>query len=185
VLLDVGQIVEATDAEGPGRRFALWTQGCSIRCEGCCNPHLFSDRGGQRLSVAPLVERIAATNGIEGLTVLGGEPFDQRDALAALCAGVQAKGLSVMVFSGYTLAQLHGAKALEHIDILVDGPFIQQLPEKARRWIGSSNQGLHFLTARGQTDAGRFTAPNTVEIRLSRRELSVNGWPGAKVVQRW
>ena len=50
---------------------------------------------------------------------------------------------------------------------------------------GSANQGLYFLTPRGQADAGRFTAPNTVEIRLTRDALSVNGWPGAKVVQRW
>jgi anaerobic ribonucleoside-triphosphate reductase activating protein len=185
VQLSVGQIVEDTEAEGPGRRFALWTQGCSLRCPGCCNPHLFSERGGQNLEIRDLLTRIAAVKGIEGVSVLGGEPFDQREALAELCAGVQALGLSVMVFSGYTLSQLGSAKALEHIDILVDGPFVKEQPETVRRWIGSANQGLYFLTPRGLAEAGRFTAGNTVEIRLKRGELAVNGWPGAHVVGRW
>jgi anaerobic ribonucleoside-triphosphate reductase activating protein len=185
VHLSVGQIVESTEAEGPGRRFALWTQGCSLRCPGCCNPHLFSERGGQPLEIADLLAKIQQTPGIEGITVLGGEPFDQRDALAALCEGVRAAGLSVMVFSGYTLQQLEGARALAHIDILVDGPFMQDQPETKRRWLGSANQVIHFLTERGRADAGRFGAPNTVEIRLTREQLSVNGWPGANVVRRW
>jgi anaerobic ribonucleoside-triphosphate reductase activating protein len=128
VELVVGQIVACTEAEGPGRRFALWTQGCSIRCEGCCNPHLFTDRGGERVEISALLSRIGATPGIEGISVLGGEPFDQREPLAALCEGVRALGLSVMVFSGFTLEQLHGSAALQHIDILVDGPYLQQLP---------------------------------------------------------
>jgi anaerobic ribonucleoside-triphosphate reductase activating protein len=185
VHLSVGQIVENTEAEGPGRRFAVWTQGCSLRCPGCCNPHLFAERGGQVMEVAALLEKIRQTTGIEGVSVLGGEPFDQREALAALCEGVRALNLSVMVFSGYTLQQLQGATALAHIDILVDGPFIQEQPETQRRWLGSSNQVLHFLSERGKADAGRFAAPNTVEIRLTRDALSVNGWPGAGVVQRW
>jgi anaerobic ribonucleoside-triphosphate reductase activating protein len=185
VHLSVGQIVENTEAEGPGRRFALWTQGCSLRCPGCCNPHLFSDRGGQPHDVAALVAQVGRTPDIEGLSVLGGEPFDQREPLAQLCEGVRALGLSVMVFSGYTLEQLKGARALEHIDILVDGPFMKDLPETKRRWLGSSNQVLHFLTERGRADAGRFAAANTVEIRLNARTLTVNGWPDAKVVQRW
>ena len=50
--LSVGQIVASTEAEGPGRRFALWVQGCSLRCEGCCNPHLFAERGGENLVAA-------------------------------------------------------------------------------------------------------------------------------------
>jgi anaerobic ribonucleoside-triphosphate reductase activating protein len=186
VQLSVGQIVEDTEAEGPGRRFAVWAQGCSIRCEGCCNPHLFTHSGGERLDVGALVARIARVEGIEGLTVLGGEPFDQPDALAELCEGVKARGLSVMVFTGFTLEQLHGKRALSHIDILVDGPYLQQLPEKQRRWVGSSNQRIHFLTERGRADEGRFAAANSVEIRLKRGELSVNGWPAAAgVVQRW
>ena len=185
--LNVGQIVEDTEAEGPGRRFAVWTQGCSLRCPGCCNPHLFSDRGGSSHEVSALLQRIAAQQGIEGVSLLGGEPFDQAPAVAELCAGVRALGLSVMVFSGYTLAELQArGVGLDDVDLLVDGRFEAARPDTQRRWVGSTNQQVHFLSARGQADAARFAAPNTVEIRLTRESLSVNGWPAAsQVVRRW
>ncbi len=187
--LRVGQLIEDTEAEGPGRRFALWTQGCSLRCPGCCNPHHFSEKGGVELEVDELLSRVAAVKGIEGVTVLGGEPFEQPDALAALCAGVQRLGLTVMLFSGYTKAELEEkglSAALNHADLLVDGRYDGSQPETFRRWIGSRNQTLHFLTERGRADAPRFAAANTVEIRLKRGELTVNGWPSEeKVVQRW
>lgn len=185
--LRVGQIVEDTEAEGPGRRFAVWTQGCSLACPGCCNPHLFSVRGGTSVDVPDLVRRIAAVNGIEGLSVLGGEPFQQPEAVGALCAGARSLGLSVMVFSGYTLEELKAMSApLENVDLLVDGRYDGTKPDTQRRWVGSTNQQLHFLTGRGRADAPRFSAPNTVEIRLTREQLTVNGWPAAsQVVRRW
>ncbi|HET8646986.1 MAG TPA: 4Fe-4S cluster-binding domain-containing protein, partial [Vicinamibacteria bacterium] len=76
--------VPVTEVEGPGARFALWVQGCSIRCPGCCNPHLFPARG-EVVSVDALVAEVKAVRGrIEGLTLLGGEPFDQPAPLAVL-----------------------------------------------------------------------------------------------------
>jgi anaerobic ribonucleoside-triphosphate reductase activating protein len=119
--------------------------------------------------------------------VLGGEPFEQPEAVGALCAAAHRKGLSVMVFSGYTLAELQARAApLEHVDILVDGRYVAALPDSSRRWVGSTNQQVHFLTERGRADAPRFAAANTVEIRLTRNALSVNGWPASsQVVRRW
>ncbi len=188
VHLSVGQIVENTEAEGPGRRFAVWTQGCSIRCEGCCNPHLFAERGGKPMEVIALLEQISKTAGIEGLTMLGGEPFDQPDALAELCAGVRALDLSVMVFSGFTLEALRSrlaARARAHRHSrrrsLHEGPARDDAPV-----VGLGEPGAAFShAARAGLDAGRFGLGNTVEIRLRRGELAINGWPGAKVVQRW
>lgn len=185
--LRVGQIVEDTEAEGPGHRFALWTQGCTLRCPGCCNPHLFSERGGQTLETRELLVRIAKVPGLEGISLLGGEPFEQPEAIAELCAGARALGLSVMVFSGFTLDELRARAApLEHVDLLVDGRYDGTKPDAKRRWVGSTNQQVHFLTERGRADAPRFDAPNTVEIRLTRGALSVNGWPeSSQVVRRW
>jgi anaerobic ribonucleoside-triphosphate reductase activating protein len=145
---------------------------------------LFTDSGGERVEVEALLERAA---GVEGVSVLGGEPFEQPEAVGALCEAAHRRGLSVMVFSGYTLEELRARGApLEHVDILVDGRYVAALPDRTRRWIGSTNQQLHLLTERGRSDAHRFAAPNTVEIRLSRRALSVNGWPAAsQVVRKW
>lgn len=179
--LRVAQMVNDTEAEGPGRRFALWVQGCSLRCPGCCNPEMFSaDKGGALHDVDALVERILSVPALEGISVLGGEPFEQHEALAELCARVRAAGLSVMIYSGYSLAELTARQVdLSHVDLLVDGRFEQDKPETRRRWIGSTNQTMHFLSPRYSQDDARFSTPNTVELRFVNGQLTINGWPQA------
>lgn len=184
--LRVAQTVPDTEAEGPGRRFALWVQGCTLRCPGCCNPEMWQHgKGGTLVEVDALAERILSTPGIEGISVLGGEPFEHAAPLAELCAKLKAGGLSVMVYTGYTLAELRGSgregseALLAQVDLLVDGRYEQDKPEKQRRWIGSSNQVMHFLTNRYSPDDPRFAASNTVELRLVNGQLLINGWPAA------
>lgn len=183
--LRIAQLVPDTEAEGPGRRFALWVQGCSLRCPGCCNPEMFSAVGGTEVEVDALAERILGTPGIEGISLLGGEPFEQAPTLAALCRRIRPSGLSVMVFSGFTLAELRAchspgvAELLAETDLLVDGRYERNLPERRRRWIGSANQVMHFLTGRYAPSDPRFSQPNTVELRLVGRALQVSGWPAA------
>src|SRR5438874_2610700 len=78
VELSVAQTVRCTEAEGPGKRFALWFQGCPLRCPGCCNPEMLPFEGGRVLSLKDLlpdIEVAAAVDGIEGITLLGGEPL--------------------------------------------------------------------------------------------------------------
>ena len=78
-MLRVAAVVPDTSAEGPGRRWALWVQGCSIRCAGCCNPEMFDERRGRQVERGALVAEItdARRRGVEGVTFLGGEPFDE------------------------------------------------------------------------------------------------------------
>ncbi len=203
--LRIAQTVPDTEAEGPGKRFALWVQGCTLRCPGCCNPEMFApDKGGQLIETKELAEKILATPGIEGISVLGGEPFQQPEALAELCAMVRASGLSVMVYTGYTLGELkelahpvppqrsRGAPfppsgvegLLSTIDLLVDGRYDQTKPESRRRWIGSSNQAMHFLTPRYSATDPSFVTPNTVELRFVNGQLTINGWPQAADAMR-
>lgn len=176
-------MVEDTGAEGPGRRFALWTQGCTIRCPGCCNPQMFGTDGGTEHDTADLARSIAAQPGLEGISFLGGEPFEQPAALADLARRVKEAGLTVMIYTGYTLEELRARNdadteaALASTDLLVDGRFEQALYETKRRWIGSSNQRLHFLTDRYSPDDPRFHEPNTVEVRIRNGEVVVTGWP--------
>src|SRR5437868_7176146 len=76
--LQVAQIVPVTEAEGPGVRFALWFQGCPLRCPGCCNPEMLPFEGGEPVTVADVLRQIEAAardHGVEGLTFLGGEPL--------------------------------------------------------------------------------------------------------------
>src|SRR5271154_2273878 len=108
LMLRVAQVIPCTEAEGPGRRFALWFQGCPLRCPGCCNPEMLPFEGGSRLCLDDVLAQIDAAHrdhGIEGITLLGGEPLAHAIEAASLARAVQQHGLTVMVFSGYTLAE--------------------------------------------------------------------------------
>lgn len=188
-MLRIATIVDDTRAEGPGRRWALWVQGCSIRCAACCNPEMFDPRRGQAVAIETLAAQLAEARarGVEGVTFLGGEPFEQAGALAALAQHARALGMTVMVFSGYTLDELRAradaAPLLAQIDLLVDGPYDRARPEPTppvgRRWIGSANQRMHYLTAAYAPDDPQMRDANTIEIRLSKHGLLINGWPTA------
>jgi anaerobic ribonucleoside-triphosphate reductase activating protein len=190
-VLRVATIVDETEAEGPGRRFALWVQGCSLRCAGCCNPEMFDERRGEPMTPAELARRIPTT--VEGITLLGGEPFEQAPEAAEFVRLAKARGLTAMVFSGYTLpenrARPDSAALLDQVDLLVDGRYDRERPEpkppEGRRWIGSANQQMHYLTAAYSADDPQMRGANTIEIRISAKSLLVNGWPSAdRLVRR-
>jgi len=193
VLLRVAQLVPCTEAEGPGRRFALWFQGCPLRCPGCCNPEFIPFEGGESVRLADVLAAVdeARGQGIEGITLLGGEPLAHAAGAAALAEAVRHRGLSVMVFSGYTIEEARGMRdpqvdaLLAHTDILVDGPYVRELPDTARRWIGSTNQRIHFLTDRYRADDSCWREPNTLEIRVRGAEVAVNGFPARRAVGLW
>jgi anaerobic ribonucleoside-triphosphate reductase activating protein len=188
----VGARVPVTRAEGPGARYALWLQGCSIRCPGCCNPHLFEPGGGERVPAAVLLTELQRVrDAIEGLTVLGGEPFDQPEGLLSVLRGARDLGLSVMVFSGFTLEELRRRpeaavrNALGAIDVLVDGRYDATRPETERLWVGSTNQRFHYFTgcySPAIERPGPGEALRSVEVRLGLDgRLSANGWPALSV----
>ncbi|NUQ66141.1 MAG: radical SAM protein [Pirellulales bacterium] len=193
-VLEIAEIVPVTEAEGPGRRFALWVQGCPLRCPGCCNPEMLPLDRGKSVSVDELLLEIGVwkrLHDIEGITLLGGEPFAQAAGLAVVARMVREQGLTVMTFSGYTLEELEQMfdpavdELLRHTDVLVDGPYLRQQPETRRRWIGSANQRVHFLSDRYRADDPCWQLPNSLEIRLRGNELSVNGFPAPKAGRMW
>ncbi len=188
--MQVAQIVPCTEAEGPGRRFAIWFQGCPLRCPGCCNPEFLPFHGGTRYTLSGVISDFEEAN-VEGITLLGGEPFAHAESAAALAKAVQQQGRSVMVFSGYTLEAIHqmcdptAEMLLAFTDILVDGPYLREFPDTQRRWIGSTNQRIHFLTDRYRADDPCWKQRNTLEIRLDGGVLSVNGFPASSATEFW
>ena len=137
---------------GPGQRVGVWFQGCSIRCPGCVSRDTWdADTGLVDLGVATAsLRRFAAA--ADGLTVSGGEPFDQPEALAALLTDWRSvSATSVFVFSGHRWPEIAPWLA-EHpglIDAIITGPYVaQELQTLALR--GSDNQELHLLTERGE-----------------------------------
>lgn len=149
--------------------------------------------GGTSRSSEELLRDVtsAISAGIEGVTLLGGEPFAHAEVAAPFAKAVRELGLSVMVFSGFTLEELRANPSvavgdlLQQTDILVDGPYIRELPESGRRWIGSSNQRIHFLTDRHQADDPRWNQPNTLEIRWNHGEIQINGFPAGQATGLW
>jgi anaerobic ribonucleoside-triphosphate reductase activating protein len=184
----IAATVDVTEAEGPGPRFAVWVQGCAIRCPGCCNPHMFDAAGGEEIDPAALLARLdGVRDRVEGVTLLGGEPFEQAGALAAFARGVRDRGLSVAAFTGHLLEDLRvdrpsGARELlACVDLLVDGPYRADLPETARRWSGSANQRFHFLTGR-YSPGVELIAPGEIERTIELRigpdgRMDRSGWP--------
>ena len=138
---------------GPGCRAVVWTHGCSKRCPHCIAeemneaPPLFEN------TASTLYDWLKNTEGIEGITISGGEPFEQDiETLATFLRLVKndARRLSVMLYTGRSLEELRKdnaiARILESIDILVDGPYIHELNDGCQ-WRGSSNQTIHALNA--------------------------------------
>jgi anaerobic ribonucleoside-triphosphate reductase activating protein len=192
--LQVAQIVPCTEAEGPGRRFAVWFQGCPLRCPGCCNPEMLTFSGGHETTVAAVMEQldaVLAETRLEGITLLGGEPLAHAAPATALARAAWQRGLSVMVFTGYTLGEARAMRdpavheLLACTDLLVDGPYLREQPEPRRRWVGSANQQVHFLTDRYRSDDPCWQRPNTLEIRLRGHEVTINGFPAADAVSLW
>ncbi|MGE3808295.1 MAG: 4Fe-4S cluster-binding domain-containing protein, partial [Gemmataceae bacterium] len=91
----------------------------------------------------------------------------------------------------YTLEEIHAmpesavGDLLAHVDILVDGPYLREQPDTSRRWIGSTNQRIHFLTSRYRADDPCWQRPNTLEIRMRDGVVSVNGFPARQAVGLW
>lgn len=186
-----GRFLASTHAEGPGRRAALWLQGCAVRCPGCFNPQLWADRGGTVAGTAEVGAQFvsqALAAGAEGVTLLGGEPFDQAEAAASIAEAFRDAGLTVMTFSGYTAERLTAwaehrpdiARLLSATDLLADGPYLQDRPDTRRPWIGSTNQRLRALTpvyAEALRDIARTGGDDRIEVRIAPGgAVTVNGW---------
>lgn len=161
----VSRVLDRCTVLGPGTRAVIWVQGCPLRCRDCIAQETLSFDGGTARPVAELARWLRSLGDVEGVTLSGGEPFAQAQALAQLIDEVRAgrPDFTVMSYSGFTLAALRrGTPAqralLDRLDLLVDGPY-QVTRHGDLRWRGSSNQRLIALSDRyrdvlAEPDAG-------------------------------
>lgn len=156
--LKLYSIAYPVTALGPGHRVAVWVAGCPLRCKGCITPQLLSTDAGKSIAVTRLAQHLLRLPvPLDGVTLTGGEPFAQAEALAALLRLVKAgcPQWNVLMFSGFTLRQWqHGdvtqRQLLQQIDVLVDGPYLAGKPGR-HPLTASANQQLHLLTPQAQT----------------------------------
>lgn len=183
--LNLARTLPRSRVNGPGERFVAWTQGCPLACPGCWNQDTWDFRLRQACSVDELVGAILATDGIEGLTLTGGEPFAQARGLAEVARQVRAAGLSVLAFTGYTLDELRRPAQqalLTHCDAVVAGRYVRDQRRLDLPWRGSANQQVHFLTERygpADLDDGAL-----VELHLGPDgRIAVTGFPPEELLR--
>ncbi|HEY0133166.1 MAG TPA: 4Fe-4S single cluster domain-containing protein [Nannocystis sp.] len=183
-LLNVAAVRPRTRVNGPGWRAAVWVQGCTIRCPGCFNPDTHPHVARQLWEPERLADALIRDD-IEGISILGGEPFEQAAACAVLAHRVQQAGKSVVTYSGYTADNLRAAAlpAVHHLlaatDLLIAGPYIAASRNDGRGWHGSTNQEFVFLTDRYNLDVLRAADHlPVVEIRIDGTHIDWTGIPG-------
>jgi anaerobic ribonucleoside-triphosphate reductase activating protein len=153
---------------GPGRRLGIWMQGCSIHCPGCISADTWAVGRGV-IELPALADQIAPWLAeAEGVTISGGEPFDQPKALAALLAELRARtAIDILVYSGHPFERIaeHVARMGHLIDALITDPYQVDAPQSlALR--GSDNQRLYCLTALGETRFGALRSASAEKSAL-------------------
>jgi anaerobic ribonucleoside-triphosphate reductase activating protein len=167
---------------GWGRRAGIWVQGCSVRCPGCIAQDTWLRRPGDASDTGTVLEWIESLpiESIDGITISGGEPFDQPSALAVLLAGLLewrgrvGRHVDILCYSGHPFEELqrrHPA-VLRMLDCIVPEPFVLDDPSEASL-IGSANQRVVPLTELGRARYGIDLQPGRRQIQISADESNV------------
>lgn len=133
--------------DGPGIRMTLFAQGCPHHCQGCHNPETWEFDGGTWWTADDLVKVIEENPLVKGVTFSGGEPFSQAEAFAELAGKLKNRGYEVASYSGFTMEELlRGSREqrmlLEKLDVLIDGPYIEEQRSLSLAYRGSRNQRI-------------------------------------------
>ena len=143
-------IVRESIVDGPGIRLTVFVQGCPHRCPGCHNPETHDPQGGYTCAIQKIYDTVMQNPLLRGITLSGGEPFEQAEALIPLARAVAAQSKDIVIYSGYTFEELlekgqREPAVLELLSLaclLVDGRFILAQRDLTLRFRGSSNQRL-------------------------------------------
>ena len=144
-------LVQDSIVDGPGLRFVCFVQGCPHHCPGCHNPDSHDFNGGTVMTTDEVIEKMLSNPLTDGLTLSGGEPFEQAEDCMVIARAAHDHGLNVWCYTGYTLEHLmeHGTgdqiALLAEIDVLVDGRFILSERSLSLPWRGSRNQRVIYL----------------------------------------
>ena len=151
--LKIAGIQKDSIVDGPGLRYAVFTQGCFHKCEGCQNPQTHDPTGGYFMEIDDIFNEFISNYTYRGITFSGGEPFLQADALADLAIKIKRSGKDrdIIVYTGYTYEEIdkiisEGSmsyfRLLSNIDYLIDGRFIKDKASLDCPFRGSTNQRI-------------------------------------------
>ncbi|MDR0396572.1 MAG: anaerobic ribonucleoside-triphosphate reductase activating protein [Oscillospiraceae bacterium] len=148
--LRVSDIIWESIVDGPGFRCAVFAQGCDHNCDGCHNPQTWNKYDGNSVDIDGIIQNMRKNPLLRGITLSGGEPFMQADAMAELARKARAAGYDVVAYTGYTFDELMERSAcepgilalLEQVDLLIDGPYDKHCRNLNLLFRGSENQRL-------------------------------------------
>lgn len=166
-IYNVASVKLCTEALGPFKRMAIWFQGCSFDCKGCCNPELQPLVPKHLVGLSELLEvarRSRDENGIEGVTFIGGEPTLQRN-LHLLSKGLRELGLGILMFTGRKYEDIHD-ELTNTLDLVVDGKFEKDNLDHNRNLIGSCNQNIVDVSGRYSKHLDWFTVVRSDYIEV-------------------
>jgi anaerobic ribonucleoside-triphosphate reductase activating protein len=177
---------------GPGCRCVLWVAGCHRRCPGCFQSQFFDFHAGRSIEIEQLALLILSVEKIDGLTISGGEPFEQSESLAKLCELVRCnRDLSILAYTGYELEVLRNRSAadrkfLDQLDLLIDGEYRQEL-RGPYLWRGSANQRVLDLRSPPPISAPPEIPDGdeeSVQLVLENNSLTIGGFPSPALDDR-
>ncbi len=186
IRLNVAAVARSSRVNGPGLRAVVWVQGCTIGCPECFNPETHAHAPRRLVEPGALAGELCAAPGLDGITLSGGEPFEQAAACARVAEIVRARGLSVMVFTGYpyglltTTENAEVQRFLGAIDLLVSGPWVRARAIAPVSWRASANQEFRVLTDRGRLALAEPSRAPCVEASSDGRTVSWSGFPEAE-----
>jgi len=158
---------------GPGVRLGIWFQGCDIRCKGCIDPGAWEFSEEKKIDINEVKKMIGGFAGrlVDGITISGGEPFAQPEALEEIVSfcGKITRG-DILVYSGYSYAKLKRdfAGILKKIDVIISEPYIEAEKDELI-WRGSDNQKI-WLTS----DKARANYPENInEMKYTARNIQI------------
>jgi anaerobic ribonucleoside-triphosphate reductase activating protein len=164
---------------GYGRRIALWLQGCSIGCPGCCSRDTWDADETTHVPVRPLIEwcRTASGGVLDGVTISGGEPFEQPEGLLHLVRGLDAwrqtlgRSVDLLCYTGMPWLRVERSfpQILARLDAVIPEPFVRSLPGLPLR--GSSNQTIVPLTPLGEA---RYCGSHMLDPAAPRMQVQVD-----------
>ncbi|MFT4255322.1 MAG: 4Fe-4S single cluster domain-containing protein [Caulobacter sp.] len=165
---------------GPGRRIGLWLQGCSLACKGCVSRDTWDVEGRPLTDLDQVMDWVASVGAdADGVTISGGEPFQQPEALDELLRRLdvwrrgQGRGIDLLSYSGYTLPWLRRRhpEILARLDAVIPAPFVEKRPTNLV-WRGSANQALIPLSPLGRRRFGESIDKAEIEPGM---QVSVEG----------
>jgi len=178
--MNIAHIEEQSIIYGPNSRFVIWVQGCSIHCNGCWNKEMWSFKTKNIITTTSLFKQIEKEKkSIEGITILGGEPFDQYEELLSLLKQIRKIELSIIVYTGYSIEEITNkqeTEVLNYIDIIITNQFDENQKTEKGGLIGSSNQEIVFLTNRYSKND--LSKQNEIEISINENgQINMYGYP--------